>query len=70
MKSALVYPMAARGGEAEQQIDLGTFYKEFIHPGRGNATVTAEVADPAAKEHLARVIEAIETNRHGAGQAR
>ena len=58
------------GGEAEQQIDLGTFYKEFIRPGRGNATVTAEVADPAAKEHLARVIEAIETNRNGAGQAR
>ena len=58
------------GGEAEQQIDLGTFYKEFIRPGRGNATVTAEVADPAAKEHLARVIQAIETNRHGAGQAR
>jgi hypothetical protein len=58
------------GGEAEQQIDLGTFYKEFIRPGRGNATVTAEVADPAAKEHLDCVIQAIETNRHGAGQVR
>jgi hypothetical protein len=58
------------GGEAEQQIDLGTFYKEFIRPGRGNATVTAEIADAAAKEHLGRVIQAIETNRHGAGQVR
>ena len=56
------------GGEAEQQIDLGTFYKEFIRPGRGNANVIAEVEDPAAKEHLTRLIEAIETNRHGAGQ--
>jgi hypothetical protein len=53
------------GGDVEQQIDLGTFYKEFIRPGRGNANVTAEVADPAAKEHLARILEAIETNRHG-----
>ena len=58
------------GGEAEQQIDLGTFYEEFIRPGRGNATVTAEIADPAAKEHLARVLQAIETNRHGAGRVR
>src|SRR5665213_207265 len=56
------------GGEAEQQIDLATFYKEFIRPGRGNANVTAEAADPAAKEHLARLIEAIETNRHDAAQ--
>jgi hypothetical protein len=56
------------GGEAEQQIDLGTFYKEFIRPGRGNANVIAEVEDPAAKEHLTRLIEAIDTNRHGAGQ--
>ena len=55
------------GGEVEQQIDLGTFYKEFIRPGRGNATVTAGITDAAAKEHLGRVIQAIETNRHGAG---
>jgi hypothetical protein len=52
-------------GETEQQIDLGTFYKEFIRPGRGNANVIAEVRDSAAKEHLARLINAIETNRHG-----
>ena len=51
--------------ETERQIDLGTFYKEFIGPGRGNATVIAEVENPTAKEHLARLIDAIETNRHG-----
>ena len=56
--------------ETERQFDLGTFYKEFIRPGRGNASVTAEIADAAAKEHLGRVIQAIETNRHGAGQVR
>ena len=60
--------MRGSGGETEQQIDLGTFYKEFIGPGRGNANVTAEVADPAAKEHLALILEAIETNRHGANR--
>ena len=53
------------GDETEQQIDLGTFFKEFIKPGRGNATVTAEVADSSAKQHLTRLIQAIETNRHG-----
>jgi len=62
-------PRVSNGGtgdEAEQQIDLGTFYKDFIRPERGNANVIAEVENPAAKEHLDRLIEAIETNRHGA----
>ena len=62
-------PRVSNGGtaeEAEQQIDFGTFYKEFIRPGRGNATVVAEAEDPAAKAHLTRLISAIETNRHGA----
>jgi hypothetical protein len=59
---------AGTSGETEQQIDLGTFYKEFIRPGRGSANVIAEVADPAGKEHLARLINAIETNRHGANR--
>jgi hypothetical protein len=61
-------PRVSNGGmgdETEQQIDLGTFYKEFIRSGRGNANVIAEVEDPAAKAHLARLIDAIETNRHG-----
>jgi hypothetical protein len=66
-----VGPRVSNGGtssEAEQQIDLGTFYKEFIRPGRGNANVIAEAEDTAAKEHLARLIKTIETNRHGANR--
>lgn len=50
--------------EREQQIDLGTFYKEFIRPGRGSANVTAEVEDPAAKARVTRLLNAIERNRH------
>ena len=64
-------PRVSNGGtgdEAEEQIDLGTFYKEFIRPGRGNANVIAEVENPVAKEHLTRLIETIETNRHGANR--
>jgi len=52
------------GSESEQSIDLGTFYKEFVRPGRGNANVVAEVQDSTAKAHLTRLIDAIETNRH------
>ncbi len=54
----------APGGENEQTIDLGTFAKEFIRPGRGIASVTAEVQDAAAKARLTTLICAIETNRH------
>jgi hypothetical protein len=56
--------MSGAGSESEQSIDLGTFYKQFIRPGRGIANVVAEVQDAAAKAHLARLLEAIETNRH------
>ena len=64
-----VGPRLSKGAMAtagEQRIDLGTFYKEFIRPGRGNANVIAEVTDPAAKARLTRLLNAIETNRHGA----
>lgn len=57
----------AIGGE--EQIDLNTFYKEFIRPGRGDANVTAEVEDPAARARLTRLLNSIETNRHGGGKA-
>jgi hypothetical protein len=57
---------ASAAAEDEQQIDLGTFYKQFIRPGRGNASVIAEVADAAAKARVTRLLGAIETNRHGA----
>jgi hypothetical protein len=52
------------GAASEQSIDLGTFYKEFIRPGRGIANVVAQVQDSTAKAHLTRLIDAIETNQH------
>ena len=54
------------GGATEQQIDLGTFDKEFIRPGRGIANVIAEVDNESAREHVTRLVHAIETNRHAA----
>jgi hypothetical protein len=53
-----------RGPEAEQQIDLGTFYNESIRPGRGTANVVAEVGSPAARRDLTRLLEAVERNQH------
>jgi hypothetical protein len=50
--------------ESEQQIDLGTFYSNFIRPQRGIANVVAEVESPSAKLHVFRLLEAIERNRH------
>jgi len=49
---------------AEQQIDLGTFYNEFIRPGRGIASVVAEADSPAARQNLTRLLKTIERNRH------
>ncbi len=49
---------------AEQQIDLGTFYNEFIRPGRGSANVIAEVENSAAGARLSGLLSAIEENRH------
>lgn len=48
--------------EADQQIDLGTFYNEFIRPGRGVTNVIAVVDDTAAKRDLTRLLDAIERN--------
>jgi len=54
--------MASAG---EQQIDLGAFYHEFIRSGRGTANITGELEGPAARVHLARLLQAIEKNdRH------
>ena len=59
----------SEAGETEQAIDLGTFYKEFIRPGRGIANVFAEVENESAKAHLTRLVDAIETNRHAKSHA-
>ncbi|MGB8277713.1 MAG: hypothetical protein WCF20_07265 [Methylovirgula sp.] len=52
----------------ERQIDLGTFYNEFIRPGRGSANVIAEVENSAAAAHLSGLLSAIEENRHSPGR--
>ena len=54
---------------SEEGIDLGTFYKEFIRPGRGTSTVVAEVENPAAKARVTRLLGKIERNIHGPARA-
>lgn len=50
---------------AEQQIDLGTFYHEFIRSGRGNANITGEVEGAEAGARLGYLLQSIEKNvRH------
>lgn len=67
-------PRLSNGGgqdePTEQVMDLGTFDKEFIRPGRGIVTVVAETRDSVAKEHVTRLVEAIETNRHPARKSK
>lgn len=60
---------SGESGGTEQQIDLGTFEKEFIRPGRGIANVFAEVENDSAREHVSRLVHAIETNRHADREA-
>ena len=50
--------------EAEQQIDIGSFYNTFIRPGRGTANVVAEVDGPSARAMVTRLLNAVERNRH------
>jgi hypothetical protein len=48
----------------EEEIDLPTFYEEFIKADRGLAEVSAEVESAAARGSLTRVLEAIREDRH------
>jgi len=48
----------------EEEIDLATFYEEFIKAERGLADVSAEVESPAAKGSLTRVLDAMREDRH------
>jgi hypothetical protein len=60
-------PRITEGGmtsEGEQQIDLGTFYHEFIRPVRGSASIVVEVEGPEARAHVTRLLGTIEKNRH------
>jgi hypothetical protein len=65
-------PEKGTAPEGEQAIDLGTFYHDFIQPGRGSASVYAEVEGPAAEARMTSLLETIERNRHspGRGQSR
>jgi hypothetical protein len=47
---------------AEEQIDLGAFYHEFIRSGRGRTDITAEIEGPEGKARLAYLLGAIEKN--------
>ena len=51
----------------EHSIDLTAFYREFLRPGRGTASLTAEVDGPEGEVHLTRLLNAIETNSHPNG---
>lgn len=53
---------SAVGGE--RGIDIDTFYREFIRPGRGSASVIAEVEDRKAEARMASLLESIERDRH------
>lgn len=56
-------------GEGEEEIDLDTFYDEFIRPERGSANVVAEADNASAERRLAALLRTIERNRHGADRA-
>jgi hypothetical protein len=48
----------------DEEIDVETFNEEFIVADRGFTEVSAETQDRAASAELARLIEAIVTDRH------
>jgi hypothetical protein len=50
--------------EDEGELDLDTFYEEFIRPRRGTASVVAEVEDSAAEARIAHLLNAIQSGRH------
>lgn len=58
------YPQA--DAQPEQQIDIGTFYKEFMRSGRGTATVIAEVENSGAERRIRRLLDDVIVNRHAA----
>jgi hypothetical protein len=61
-------PDRGAGVDSEEQIDLRTFYSQFIRSGRGTASVAAQVENPAAEARLNRLITAIERDRHVRGR--
>jgi hypothetical protein len=58
-------PDTATAAEPEQEIDLGTFYREFIRPGVGTANVFVDVDGAEAQAHVTDLLDRIERNYHG-----
>lgn len=56
--------------EGEEEIDIDTFYNEFIISERGSANVVAEVENAGAKQRLSRVLADIVRDRHGKDRRR
>lgn len=54
--------------EPDEEIEVDTFYREFIRNGRGNATVAAEADSPIGKARITRLLHAIERNEHKKGR--
>lgn len=52
------------GPAGEQSIDLSMFYHDFLRPGRGTASIMAEVESPDGETHLMRLLTSIETDSH------
>jgi hypothetical protein len=50
---------------AEERIDLGTFYREFIRPGGGTADVIVEAEDADAEARVRDLLDRIERDYHG-----
>jgi hypothetical protein len=50
--------------EGDEEIELDTFYDEFIRAGRGSANVVAEVENSSSQQRLAALLSTIERNRH------
>ncbi len=62
-------PEEGAAEEGKEEIDLNTFYDEFIRPGRGSANVIAEADDASAERRLAALLGTIERNRHAPDRA-
>lgn len=56
--------------ETEEELDLPTFYEEFIKANRGVAEVSLDAESPAAKAQATRVLNAILTDRHQRGKGK
>lgn len=50
----------------EQEIDIGSFYRQFMKRGRGVATVVAEVDDATAERRVRKLLDDVTVNRHPA----